>query len=76
MKHKEVNMFEDIIDPEVIYSPVYWILTAGTIVALLLGFASQSAWSSELTMPFMTKAIIIVLIPIVAYFVVLMIKNR
>lgn len=68
-------MLDELIDTEVFYSLAYWVITAGCVIALLIGFSAQGLWGGQ-SMPFLTKALVIILTPVASYFIVLMIKNR
>lgn len=58
-------------DSDVIYNPMYWLLTAGAIIAVILGFSTQTLWGTDVGMPLYSKILTIVLIPIVSYMIVL-----
>ena len=62
--------FEDYVDMDVIASPAYWLLTIGAAVALLLGFKMQDMWNTGLSIPIYSMIGILVIIPVVAYFIV------
>ena len=68
--------FDDFIDTEVIYSPAYWMLTIGAELALLIGFKAQGLWNTEMGMPITFKILTLAAVPIVAYFIVLIIGNK
>jgi len=62
-------MFEDIIDMEIFYNPIFWFLTIGTEIALLIGFRSATLWGNG-GLPLLTQVVILLAVPVVAYFVV------
>ena len=57
------------IDEDIIYNPMYWLLTAGAEFALLIGFKAQSYWGAGLGMSLWSKILTLALIPVGAYFV-------
>ena len=63
------------IDSDIINNPMYWLLTAGAEFALLIGFKAQGWWGSGVTMPFFSKLGILLIIPIVSYFVVMKFRS-
>lgn len=62
------------LDEEVIFNPMYWLLTGGAILALLIGFKSQTLWSNG-SMPLSTMIITICGVPIASYFIVWKFKS-
>lgn len=69
-------MFEDYIDTDILGSPMYWILTAGAELALLIGFKSQSLWNTEMGMSIWSKIGVLALIPFISYFLYGYISRR
>lgn len=65
----------EFLDEDIIYNPMYWLLTAGVEIALMLGFKFQSQWSAGVSMPLLSKLGTLAVIPIVAYFVVMKISR-
>lgn len=63
------------IDEDIIQNPAYWVITGGAIVALLIGFSLNlgsmvgGGDSSSYSIPFIWRAVIIILIPVIAYFI-------
>lgn len=64
----------DYLDEEIIYNPMYWLLTAGAEIALMLGFKFQSSWGIE-TMPLLSSIGVLAAVPVAAYFVVMKITR-
>lgn len=67
---------DDFLDTEILYSPVYWLLAGGAELALLIGFKAQGLWNAGAGMPFFSKVVTLVAIPIVAYFIVMFMSKR
>lgn len=63
------------IDEEVITNPFYWMLTAGAELALLIGFKLQGSWSADIAMPFYSKLLTLILVPVACYFVTWKVTN-
>lgn len=63
------------LDEDVIGNPMYWLLTAGAELALMIGFKLQSQWGTELSMPIYSKIITLALIPVASYFVTMKISR-
>jgi uncharacterized membrane protein len=61
--------WDDYLDPDIIYNPMYWLLVAGAEFAILLGFKAQTLWSTEVSMPLISKIAVLLCIPIMGYFV-------
>lgn len=57
------------IDEDVIYNPIYWLLTAGAELALMVGFKAQKYWGAG-TIPFWNMILILILLPLMSYLVV------
>lgn len=68
--------FDELLDTETLSNPMYWLLTGGTELALLIGFKAQGLWTSEMGMTLWTKLAILGAVPILAYFLVGFISRR
>lgn len=73
---------ESFVDTEILYDPIYWLLTAMFVFAVLIGFGgggflADMGFSSEANtmIPLWSKILVVVFIPITAYFVVLKIRG-
>jgi hypothetical protein len=64
----------EFLDEDIIYNPMYWLLTAGAEFALILGFKLQTEWGVG-AMPFYSMLLTLAAIPIVSYFVVMKITS-
>lgn len=68
------------LDDDIIQNPAYWIITAGCIFALMLGFGAFGVVESlgihqEYQIPLFWKIIILILTPVISYFVVMKFKS-
>jgi uncharacterized protein YacL len=61
---------EEYLDTEIFSHPAYWILSAGAIIAIIIGFKSSDLWGNG-GVPFFQQIIVIAIIPIAAYFIML-----
>lgn len=58
------------LDEEVLTHPMYWLLTAGAEIALMIGFKAQSAWGVGV-MPFWQIIMVLAFLPIATYIVMM-----
>ena len=72
----------EFLDEEIIYNPMYWLLTGGVEIALMLGFKGASngmfglvASTGEMGIPWYTEILALIIMPIVAYFVIMKISS-
>jgi len=63
------------LDSEVIFSAPYWLLTGGAELALMIGFKLQSSWGAGATMPFLSKVLVLALVPVAAYILALKFRS-
>jgi hypothetical protein len=67
-------MLDEIIDPDIIYNPAYWLLTIGAIIAEIIGFGGggllSGLISTEYSIPLTIKILTIGITPILSYLVV------
>lgn len=66
--------WDDYIDSERVSDPMYWLLTGGAELALLIGFKAQGLWGG-MSMSIWSKLLTLALVPVAAYFVVGYIKR-
>ena len=67
--------WDDYIDTERVTDPVYWMLTGGAELALLIGFKAQGLWSAGMEMSIWSKLLTLALVPVAAYFIVGFVKR-
>lgn len=58
----------ELIDTEVFQETGYWFLTGGALIAILIGFKATTLWGTG-AIPLWTEIVILLLIPIAAYFI-------
>lgn len=67
----------DFIDTDIFMEPAYWILVGMAVVGLAIGFGGGGLiGSSEFQIPFLIKAIILILIFPIAYVIVKIVGGR
>jgi hypothetical protein len=54
---------------------MYWLMTAGAELALILGFKFQSSWGAGVSMPWYSMALTLLLVPVAAYVIVLKMRS-
>lgn len=65
----------DYLDTERLADPMYWLLTGGAEVALLIGFKAQGLWATDIGMSIWSKLLTLALVPIASYFIVGAVKR-
>ena len=72
-----VEIFGIELDDDVIQSPAYWIITGGTVLALILGFGGGGimkglglAGDVNYSIPIFLQIIILALVPFISYIIV------
>ena len=72
----------DFLDEDIIYNPMYWLLTAGVEFALILGFKGASngmfglvASTGEMGIPWYTEILALIIMPVIIYFTVMKISS-
>lgn len=67
-------MLDDWLDPDIIYSPAYWILTVGCAIAFILGFGGGGIMEGlidvEYAIPLYIKVILLAATPVISYLIV------
>lgn len=62
----------DFIDTDILYSPAYWFLTVGTLVAFLIGFAGAESGllgGENIGIPLFTKIVLLLVTPVISYLI-------
>ena len=67
--------WDDYIDSETLTDPMYWLLTGGAELALLIGFKAQGLWGSDMGMSIWSKIGTLALVPVASYFIYKFVKR-
>jgi hypothetical protein len=63
------------LDSDILGNPMYWMLTAGAELALILGFKFQSSWGAGASMPWYSMVLTLAAVPIASYFIVMKFRS-